>query len=304
MRAALRYSLADGLAEQNLRLAVSLTLFWYVRSEADEARQWLDQALASSTASSVSASVRAYALKDNGIFALILGDFQQANALLEESRRLYEALQDQEQVGWTLHHLGLLSIFQGDYSLAAERSIQSLNIFEQIHARNGAASLKVYIGLIAYYQGDHSRARALLEESLPILQEIGDAVAVARALHGLALVEQKQGNHDRAGALFKESLLTARQKGDRLEMIKALEGLGSVACAWGLTRQSAGLLSAAEALRSRIRYCLEPGLRSEIDRTLAALRERLDPQTFAKAWDEGSAMTLEQAIQYALEEMN
>ena len=61
-------------------------------------------------------------------------------------------------------------------------------------------------------------------------------------------------------------------------MIKALEGLGSVASAQGLTRQSAGLLSAAEALRSRIRYCLEPGLRSEIDRTLAALRERLDPQ--------------------------
>jgi predicted ATPase/DNA-binding XRE family transcriptional regulator len=304
MRAALRYSLADGLAEQNLRLAVSLTLYWYVRSEAEEARQWLDQALASSTASSVSPSVRAYALKDNGIFALILGDFQQANALLEESRRLYEALQNQEQVGWTLHHLGLLSIFQGDYSLAAERSIQSLNIFEQMHARNGAGSLKVYIGLIAYYQGDFSRARALLEESLPILQEIGDAVAVARALHGLALVEQKQGNHDRAGALFKESLLTAQQKGDRLEMIKALEGLGSVACARGLTRQSAELLSAAEALRARIRYCMEPGLRSEIDRTLAALREQLDPQTFAKAWDEGSAMTLEQAIQYALEGMN
>jgi len=40
----------------------------------------------------------------------------------------------------------------------------------------------------------------------------------------------------------------------------------------------------------------------EFERNVAATRAQLDEATFAAAWTEGKAMTLEQAIEYALEE--
>jgi hypothetical protein len=41
--------------------------------------------------------------------------------------------------------------------------------------------------------------------------------------------------------------------------------------------------------------------RQEYDRTLVAVRAQLSVEAFAAAWAEGQAMTLEQAISYALE---
>ncbi len=38
-----------------------------------------------------------------------------------------------------------------------------------------------------------------------------------------------------------------------------------------------------------------------MDRDIGAVRTQLDPITFAAAWAEGQAMTLEQAVAYVLE---
>jgi hypothetical protein len=37
------------------------------------------------------------------------------------------------------------------------------------------------------------------------------------------------------------------------------------------------------------------------DRGVATVKRRLDPESFATAWAEGRAMTLEQALPYALD---
>jgi hypothetical protein len=42
--------------------------------------------------------------------------------------------------------------------------------------------------------------------------------------------------------------------------------------------------------------------RSLHDRRVAAARERLDEETWTRAWTEGRAMTTGQAVEYALEE--
>jgi non-specific serine/threonine protein kinase len=301
LRAALQYSSEYGLTEQHLRLCAALTWFWFIRSESIEGRNWLVQALTSSAAQSVSPSLRAEVLHNAGVFAYLQGDWEKALELLEESRSLCERLQDVRQLGWIRHDLGQVAFFQGDYSLAAQQAAQGLDLFEQINDSGGVASMKLYLGLIAYYQGDNPRARTLLEESLLGLHEIGDDVAEARVLHGLALVEHQEGNDDRAAALFSESLLKARYKRDQLDVIKALEGLGWVACTQGRTVQSATLLGAADALRSRINYPLEPGARRENDRTIAALREKLDAGAFARAWEEGAALAFEAAVELLLQ---
>jgi hypothetical protein len=51
-----------------------------------------------------------------------------------------------------------------------------------------------------------------------------------------------------------------------------------------------------------LRFPQTPADLIEYDRNLAAVRSQLDEATFAQAWAEGQAMTLEQAMAYALKD--
>jgi hypothetical protein len=61
-------------------------------------------------------------------------------------------------------------------------------------------------------------------------------------------------------------------------------------------------LGAAEALRKAIGAPLSQAERAELDQDVVVTRERLDERNFEAAWGKGRAMTLEQAIEFALEE--
>ena len=70
----------------------------------------------------------------------------------------------------------------------------------------------------------------------------------------------------------------------------------------GTPADVARLFGAAQALRERSGQSLGPDMILRHDPALAAVRQRLTPETFATAWNEGRAMSLEQAIAYALEQ--
>jgi hypothetical protein len=63
----------------------------------------------------------------------------------------------------------------------------------------------------------------------------------------------------------------------------------------------ARLLGAAEALRESVHAPVPLPERSRHDRCVAAAHAALDEEAFARAWTEGRAMTLEQAVACALE---
>jgi hypothetical protein len=61
------------------------------------------------------------------------------------------------------------------------------------------------------------------------------------------------------------------------------------------------LFAAGEALFDVTSARLDPIDRIEYDRNLAAVRAELDAATFAAAWAAGRALTMEQAVTYALQ---
>jgi hypothetical protein len=78
-----------------------------------------------------------------------------------------------------------------------------------------------------------------------------------------------------------------------------LVGLGGVAGAVGQGECGARLLSAAESLYDTIGLSW-PEARADFERYMAAARAQLDEATFAAAWAEGRALSLEQAVTEAL----
>ena len=74
-----------------------------------------------------------------------------------------------------------------------------------------------------------------------------------------------------------------------------------MAGAQGRSLRAARLLGAAEALMEAIGSCFDPPYRAELDRNLAPARAGIGEEMFAKEVAAGRAMSMEEAIAYALE---
>jgi hypothetical protein len=67
-------------------------------------------------------------------------------------------------------------------------------------------------------------------------------------------------------------------------------------------RRAVCLWGAAQALCETFRFLVAPNEREESERASALARETLGEEAFAAAWEEGRAMSMEQAVAYTLEE--
>ncbi len=60
------------------------------------------------------------------------------------------------------------------------------------------------------------------------------------------------------------------------------------------------MFGAAEATREEIGTRIDPSSQADYERKLATLRDTMGPEAFVVAWSAGRAMTLDQAVEYAL----
>ena len=157
------------------------------------------------------------------------------------------------------------------------------------------------LGRAALLQGDAAAAREAYTESLALGREMGAQADIFRSLLGLADVAWQQGDIQGAAAAFREALERADQRAiDVADIIWCLRGVGQVAAARGNGERAARLLGAAEALAH--------GSGVQLDRAEQGVLARLPGSTqvaearWASSWAEGQAMTLEDAIAYALED--
>lgn len=339
LRVALQSSIEAGALETAARISNALWQFWRVHGHLREGRRWLDEVLGGS--SKLSSSVQAKTLNEAGDLARFRGDYALATALLEESLTLQRELDDKQGIGIVLWHTGKLMTEQGDYARATAclegalvllralgdkwnvamsllilgnvasgqgdhgRAItlyeESLATYRELGNKRSIANVLNNLGCVAQYQNNSEQAATLYEESYALYRELGDKLHVAASLNNQGVVALQRGNCKRAMALYEESLVQLRELGDRRRVADPLEGLAKIACTQGKPERAARLFGAAEALREAIG---NPLLRIECadhDRDVAAVREGLELETFAAAWAQGRAMTLEQAIAYALE---
>jgi DNA-binding CsgD family transcriptional regulator len=139
-------------------------------------------------------------------------------------------------------------------------------------------------------------AAALWEESLSIRRRIGDQGGTAHVLALLGSLAVRHGAYTRATELFHESLTLRRQMDDPVGVAPIFEGLAAAGAAQDDIIRAVHLAGAADALRATTGVLLPPHERTAHGRTLATLRARLNKDAFARAWMEGQALSLEQAM--------
>jgi tetratricopeptide (TPR) repeat protein len=197
--------------------------------------------------------------------------------------------------------------YQGDYARAIALYEQSLALWQVLGYKGGIAEALTNLGATAANQGDYARAKALCEQSLALWQELGDKTGIAETITHLGRIALFEGNSGRARALLAESLAQFRKLEEKRGIAECIEGLAWTACSQGQATddaprfaRAARLLAAALALRESTSNPMPPAYRAANDRTIAGIRAQLDGDAFAAAWAEGQAMTLDDAVAYAL----
>jgi non-specific serine/threonine protein kinase len=196
--------------------------------------------------------------------------------------------------------LGLVARDPGDPMAARSLLEESVAIFREIGDQWALALSLVSLGRTVTMAGDPAAARSILEEGGTIFREIGDKYGYALSLNNLGLVALRQGDYGRAIALYKEGVALFWQVGEKVFATRCLEELAWVACVQGDYERATRLFGAAEAQRETFGGFILPAARTEHDRSVAAACAQLGEAAFAAAWAEGRAMSMEQAIAYAL----
>ncbi len=342
LRSALEWSLADAQLQEDLRLCGALNRFWSTRGHLAEGREWCARALAKDGAAkptpdyakalnaagnlawnqtdysaaralleeslAISRDLRdrsgiARSLNNLGNVAVEQGDYLAARALYEECLAIRRELSDLPGIPGVLGNLGNVAHELKDLSAAQALSLEALAIARETGNRAHMADALNNLGSVAIDVGDLVSARAQVEESLAIGRELKDKDGIASSLQNLGVVAQLQGDFIRARAFFKESLATRRELSDRLGIARALEGLATVVADLGDSPRAARIWGAAERLRDEIGTPLSPADRPRYDQRIATARAALaNDANFDRAWQDGRALKLVQALELALEE--
>ena len=236
-----------------------------------------------------------------GRMALTRGDYDRATTLLEESLRLEEQSGDRHAASWALQYLGRVALGRGDYLRALARFEEGLAAARDVGDKLSIARSLGYLGRAARMQGDDAKAVGMLQESLGLCRDIGDRLGAAWALGNLGRLALTRKEYQRATALFEENLALCRDlDGRERRVIYALQHLGVVAAELGQPARAARLFGAADGLRQAARRPLSPRDRAEYDQQLEAVRRALGDGPFATAVAAGQALSIDQAIDYAL----
>jgi predicted ATPase len=341
MRAALSWALEEGGdAELALRLASALSLNWIDRGYLSEMRSWLEEGLMKG--GEAPASVRAQALKMLSYVAITQDDFERHESVCEEALTLNRKLQDKAGIAHALDGLGWAAIMRGDLKRASTLLEEALATAQEsghdpgiAMALNGLAVAEAdrgnfdraealwedalalnrklnnsgqillnlgHMGYTAAALGDLERADALHKEELALARESKSKLGRAWSTTSLGLVAALRGDLERADALLKDGLRLHRELETRGDIAECLEGLAEVARARGDARRTARLWGAANGLREAFGTPWMPRAKALHEPRLNAARSQMDGKVWERAFAEGQAITVEEAVSYALEE--
>jgi len=342
LRAALGWALENRNVELSARLGGALTRFWGLCGYLSEGRRWVEQVMTLFQPVLPTAAVRAKVLLGAGMLAWRQNEFNQAITLMEESLAISRESRDAPEISRGLQSLATVESTRGNTTRAAAlleeclardrengnregvaydlgtladiayqqgNSTQARNYYEESLAlhrerddKNSIAICLNNLGEVARLQGDYLKSVALFEEALSLFRELGVKQSLAICLASLGELRLRSGDYERARVLYREALTLQHEVDATGDMVSTLPAFAASALKTGNLERATRLYAAAEALRAVVEVPISGAQSAEYKANIAVARDRLGEVTFETAWAEGRAMTIEQAITYALTE--
>ncbi len=299
IRAALEWTKETLRVNDGLRLAAALMWFWVIRGHQAEGLEWL-QTLLAMPCEQENTAARAWAYIQTSDMLSRYTDDSGRFDLIHKAKAIATKLGLRRELAHALLRLGNEAFLQGNRTLAHQYAQQSLDIGramnDKVSIQNGLWSM----ARDAHAEGDDERSERLMDELLGM--DPDDLMMRTSTARYRGYGHLDKGEVTDACARFRQSLVGNAKAGDRQAVAACFCAFGGVAITLGDFERAAKLLAAAMALSETIHTPLMTDDRERYERYVAEVSAKLNDATLKSAWAEGRAMTMQQAIEYALQE--
>ncbi|HEX5839437.1 MAG TPA: adenylate/guanylate cyclase domain-containing protein [Anaerolineales bacterium] len=155
-------------------------------------------------------------------------------------------------------------------------------------------------GLNERIHGNFEAAKSSFEEGLHVFRTLRNWNFQIIMTSELGHTARHMGKIGEAKNIYRETLKGWQNMGNRAAIANQLECFAFIALSEEDPQLSVRLLGAAETLRHTIQAPMADYEKVEYDGTLARLRNMLSEEEFHSAWSEGQSLSMEQAIELAL----
>ena len=236
-----------------------------------------------------------------GVFAIMSANYDRAEELLLEYRHIARRRGMLGERCEATRLLGETAWFRGDVDTAERRLTEALGLARERGDRFQEALAHRWLSYVACAAGDFDRAEDLAKQSLEAFRD-DETYGRGVATLALARVALFRGNPVRAVELFRQGLrCLPHNAGMWADEIRAVEGLSWALADAAAYQETARLLGFLGTERARGVFALPPVDRPHHQRALSITRAGLAEEAFSTAWDAGAALTVEQAVDLALE---
>jgi hypothetical protein len=143
-----------------------------------------------------------------------------------------------------------------------------------------------------------TEALAILDDVIPVLRDLGARHVTIPANRTRAFIYEDSGTRRRD--LLVQSLSIDRELGNVPFVSLDLVRFAVIHTREGSPKRAARLIARAVAVFNEIGLALESWMTREVDDATAAVRAQLDEAAFAAAWENGTKMSLADAVALAL----
>jgi hypothetical protein len=221
--------------------------------------------------------------------------------LAEGALAHYRAAGDRWGIAQALTRLGYLAFLRGDADQCRAILTECLATARTVGDRQCIAIALEFLGEATSAESG-AEAGASLNESLRLYRELGDLAGGANVENMLGRLDCLNGRYASGREHYRASLRLTKDWAWMLRITGSLDGLAVVAAGQDQPERALRLATASTRLREEAGAERSPIEQAELDRALVSVREVLGQAAVAAAWAVGQAMTLDEAIAYALKE--
>jgi tetratricopeptide (TPR) repeat protein len=240
----------------------------------------------------------------------LLGDYfasqiekEGAGSYAEQALSIARAHNDVHNSARALSMIGLNLIVEKNYVEAQSVLEESGTLFQQTRDEWGYAYTVMLLGWMSFVQNDLAPALPVLEQAFTIFEKLGERYFMCVCLRYIGIIQIKLGNIKQGVGALRNSLSLARQLDTKYEIAAAFFRWGQAAQYLGNSARTVTLFWAAKNAHETIAVGVwTQGLDAEFETVLGRCRAELGETAFEEAVAKGRAMTIEQAIAYALNE--
>lgn len=301
LRAAFDWAMDRGNTEAAARLISAVDYYLYYMCRFVEGYRWFQRVLGK--LEQIPLPRRTRFLLGASMLALVNGEISQSKRFSEKALALALELGDRRNEAWSFARLASCFIeLLERYDEGVGYTDEALAIFQKLDDKPGIAYTLNVLGELARLAGDYDRAREAYEQCLAMVLETGEVVRRDMMLSNLAFVAYQKGDYEQARDLFAASMKQMIEMGARQHAMSGLTGLAGTLGKLGEPEKGARILGAKDALLAGMGFDHQPPDLTEVAKYEVDIKSQLDKATFDAAYARGQAMTLEQAMAYALDE--